>query len=298
MAGAVEFSRRCLRALVRAGAPLSGVVALPREKASRHSDYADVGAEARAAGLPVCPSADINAPETIEALRAWSPDVVLVLGWSQLLRGPLLSLPRMGLIGSHPALLPRNRGRHPIVWQLIRGETESGLTLFWLDDSADGGPILLQERFVLSEDDDAASFYERMTQAGERMMPEMVRLIESGHPPRVPQDASKATYLRKRGSDDGWVDWRRSTADVHNLIRGLTRPYVGATTELDGAPVRLWKARRVGGPVPEAAPGTVLGLAPGAARVRTGDGAVDILDSEPPPSGFVPGRVFSSRESA
>lgn len=293
MAGAVEFSRACLKALVAARAPLQGVVALPPAAAARHSDYADLGAAAREAGLPAHETKDVNDPDALAAVRAWAPDVLLILGWSQLLRSEALSLAPMGTIGSHPALLPRNRGRHPIVWQLIHGETESGLTLFWLDATADGGPILLQERFPLDPDDDAADFYRKMTEAGVRMMPEMVRLLEGGSPPRVPQDESRSTTLRKRTAEDGWVDWSRPSADIHNLIRALARPYVGASTRAGDTEVKLWRARRHSLPVPPAAPGTVLSTAP--LRVRTGDGAVDVLESDPPPDRFPAGFAFGSR---
>jgi methionyl-tRNA formyltransferase len=293
--GAVEFSRACLEALLRARAPLVGVVALPATSASRHSDYVDLAVPARAAGLPVRESADVNDGATLESFRAWSPDAILVLGWSQLLRPPALAAARLGLVGSHPALLPRNRGRHPIVWQLVNGETESGLTLFWLDETADSGPILMQETFPLSEEDDAGTFYRRMTDAGVRMMPQMLALLESGDPPRQPQDEALATVLRKRSERDGWVDWGRPAAEVHNLIRGLARPYVGASTRSGGRPVRLWRARRVRGYVPAAPPGTVLGRDPGGGlRVRAGDGAVELLESDPPTASFRDGEVFES----
>jgi methionyl-tRNA formyltransferase len=203
MVGAVAFSRTCLETLIRIRAPLSGVASLHSRAAARHSDYADLAPIARGAGVEVMEVADINARETCERLRAWVPDALLILGWSQLLKPPLLAVSRIGAIGSHPALLPRNPGRHPVIWQLIHGEPEPGLSLFWLDESADGGPILLQERFALSPEDDAGTVYAKMTDAGVRMLPEAVRLLETDHPPRLAQDPSQATYLRKRTERDG-----------------------------------------------------------------------------------------------
>src|SRR6185295_13788641 len=268
MAGAVEFSRECLSSLLRIHAPLVGVISLPPRLAGRHADYADLAPTALGAGLESVASGDVNGPEVLAALRRWAPDVLLVLGWSQLLKGPLLAAPRLGTIGSHPALLPKNRGRHPVIWQIINGEKESGLTLFWLDESADRGPLFLQERFPLDADEDAGTFYAKMTRVAVNMMPEVVRLLESGNPPRLPQDDSQATSLRKRSEQDGWIDWTRPASEIHALVRALTHPYPGATSFFGEQPVVLWKSRVAPGiPAP---PGTLLELPEKGRGVATG----------------------------
>lgn len=292
MAGAVDFSRVCLETLIRSGTPLAGVLALPPGRARRHSDYADIGAPARQAGIPVAEAADINGGDALSALRAWRPDVLLVLGWSQLVGPELLGLPRMGAIGSHPALLPRNRGRHPIVWQLIHEEPESGLSLFWLDESADSGPILLQDRFPLSLDDDAGTFYRKTMDSARTLLPRAVKLLESGHPPRIPQDPAHATILRKRTADDSRIEWRGNARGVYNLVRALTRPYVGASARLGGRDVIVWRARRSDAPGGTVEPGTIVRVGGGIMSVATGDGTIDLLETDPPVERFREGDRF------
>ena len=294
MVGAVAFSRACLETLIRMRAPLEGVVSLQARAAARHSDYADLAPVARTAGVEVLEVENINALETRERLQAWAPDALLILGWSQLLKPPLLAVPRIGAIGSHPALLPRNRGRHPVIWQLLRGETESGLTLFWLDESADAGPILLQERFALTPEDDAGTFYAKMTDAAVRMLPEAVRLLGTDRPPRLVQDPSQATYLCKRTERDGWIDWSRPAADVHALVRALTRPYVGATAFFEGRPVTVWKSKLLQPSPATLPPGTVTETRAGERAVCAGRGALELLESDPPPAAFPVGARFEA----
>ncbi len=258
--GAVEFSRACLEEMLAAGGDVVAVITLPAENASFHGDYADLEPVAAAHGVPVHRIGNINDPATIELIRSLEPDVIFVLGWSQLLGPELLAL--APCIGSHPALLPRNRGRHPLTWALVEGLDESGLTFLWLDEGADSGDILWQRSFPIAIDDDAASLYRKMVGLGREAIRELLPLLESDSAPRVPQDDALATYWRRRTDDDRWIDWTLSSLAVHNLIRGLARPYVGALTRCAGQDVLVWRARLPEDPPPVAAEDAVARLRP------------------------------------
>ena len=292
MAGAVEFSRACLETLLGMNAPLAGVLALSSRCANRHSDYADLAPACRNAGVPVVSVEDINSPLALETLRRWDVDVLLVLGWSQLLGEALLGAARKGAIGSHPSLLPRNRGRHPIIWQILNGETESGLTLFRLDEAADRGPILCQDRFPLNGNENAGTFYAKVIGAAKTLLPEAVRLLESGNPPCRPQDESRATYLRKRDEREGWIEWSRPASEIQTLVRALTRPYPGAKAFLPDRTVTVWDARLVPDGATAAAPGTLIHPASSRCRVATGSGVLEITASDPEPSLLCSGGRF------
>ena len=242
--GAVHFSEHCLREVLGAGGNVVSVFTLPPERARRHSDYADLGETAREHGIPAVYLGErITKPANVEAIRDLMPDVILILGWSELVSAEILSIPTIGCIGSHPALLPRNRGRHPLIWALVQGWTESGLTFFFVDEGTDSGDILWQKPFPITEEDDAASLYRKVEELAAEGIAEFLPQLADGTYVRLPQDHSKATYLRKRTRDDGEIDWTMPPTAIRNLVRGLTKPYPGAHTYLGDAVIRVWGSR-------------------------------------------------------
>lgn len=232
--GAVMGSLRGLTALVESGQTPDLVVTLPPEKAERHSDFADIATPAREAGAQLYFTDNINNPQTLDDLRAFGPDLCLVIGWSQICRVPFLSIPSVGSIGFHPAPLPRMRGRAVIPWTILMDEKESGSSLFWLDEGTDSGPIVLQRRFPLADDETAASLYDKHTANLEAMLPEAVRLAAAGSAPSEEQDHTLATYCAKRTPGDGEIDWNLPAEMILRHIRAVGDPYPGAFTIADG----------------------------------------------------------------
>lgn len=284
--GSVEFSRHCLIEVLESGGHVVGVLTLKPEKTSFHSDYADLRDVASDHNVPVYHIKKINDPKTVALIRSVKPDVIFVFGWSQLITREILELPPMGCIGTHPAMLPRNRGRHPLIWALVEGLDESGLTFFYLDDGADSGDILWQKTFPITLEDDARSLYTKIKDLATEGIREFLPQLEQGRAPRIPQNHELANYWRKRGEKDGEIQWQASTLSVFNLIRALTHPYVGAHTFLDGEKMLVWKARLPSDVVPLHA----IGLPPGAVfrsgetgfDVRTGDGYLTVVDFDEP----------------
>ena len=293
--GAVRFSRTCLEQVLALGGEVVGVVTLEPELLVRAGDAAELAPVAEPYGVPVHAVRNVNDPPAIALIRSMRPDVILVLGWSQLLGEELLSL--APCIGSHPALLPRDRGRHPITWALVDGLRESGLTFLWLDSGADTGDILWQRAFPIGDDDDAADVYARIEELAREAIREFLPQLETGTAPRVPQDEGRASYRRKRTDDDRWIDWSRPAKDIHDLVRGLARPYVGALTRAKGEDVIVWRARLDECPVGESAneevPGTVIEL-DGHRTVCTGTGLLRLIEVEPEDR-IRPGDVLEGR---
>lgn len=296
--GTVAFSRRCLTEVLAADGEVVGVFTMRAEDATFNADYADLEPIAREHGIPVRHVDRMSDPDAVEALRALHPDVVFVFGWSELLSREVLEAAPLGCIGTHPALLPAGRGRHPIVWTLVEGLDHSGLTFFYLDEGADSGDIAWQGEVEVEVEDDAASLYAKIEDLAARGIRELLPQLESGTAPRIPQDESRATYWRRRGDDDRCIDWSAPSVAVYNLIRGLARPYVGATTTANGRELVVWRARlRANGtPPPEAVPGTVLARREDRIEVRTGDSSIELLEVEPDDSALLsPGSVLGGR---
>jgi methionyl-tRNA formyltransferase len=275
--GAVAASAAWLEETLASGGDVVGVITLPAERASRHGDYADLRPTASAHGIPVHEAADVNDPAVLGLIRRLAPDVLFVFGWSQLLGPGLLAL--APVIGSHPALLPRDRGRHPITWALVDGLPESGLTFFWLDEGPDSGDILWQRAFPIGPDEDAADVYATVEELGREAVREFLPQLQAGTAPRRLQDQESATYRRKRTDADRWIDWRWPAQRIHNLVRGLARPYVGALARCSGQDVLVWRSRLSSRPADGVSAGTVVTADP--LTVATGDGAIELVEFEP-----------------
>jgi methionyl-tRNA formyltransferase len=280
--GTVDFSKHCLKEVLHHGGNVVAVLTPRPERSRFNSDYADLEPVAAARGIPTYRISKINDPETITLIRSLKPDVIFVFGFSQLISKEILDLPPLGCIGTHPALLPSNRGRHPLIWALVKGLAESGLTFFYIDEGTDSGDILWQRSFPITLQDDSGTLYEKVKQLASEAIAEFLPQLESGNAPRTQQDHSQASYLRKRTESDGEINWSWPTMEIHNLIRALTHPYVGAHTFSDSHRVIVWRSRLVPEPVLEsnksASPGDIVAVTGDGVSVRTGDGIIELLE--------------------
>lgn len=277
--GCVEFSRHALEHILAIGGNVVGVCT--RRESTLNSDFADLTPLCDAHGVPWCDAPDINSPDTVARISEWQPDVIFCFGWSRLLKKQLLDIPRLGVVGFHPAALPANRGRHPLIWALALGLKETATTFFFMDDGADSGEILSQQLIAIDDADDAGMLYAKMTRTALKQIEEFLPQLASGTELRSPQDMSKANVWRKRGRADGVIDWRMSATSIHNLVRALTHPYVGASFDRDGIEHKVWKTARFDGVPENAEPGKIVGTTSGAPIIKCGEQGIILLDVEP-----------------
>jgi methionyl-tRNA formyltransferase len=245
--GTVEFSWHCLDEMLALGANVVLAAYVDPAHARSISDYRPLDDLCRAHGVPTFTFRRIGDGPTTEALRAARPEVVFVLGLSQLLPESLLALPPAGVIGSHPALLPANRGRALIPWSILLHHARGGLSLFYLTPEVDAGDLIAQASWPITRADTATTLYAKMTAAGRQLLRDYLPAIIAGTAPRIPQDHTKATYLPKRTPADGRIDWSRPAESVYDLIRATTHPYPGAFTLCGERKVIVWKAREDAG---------------------------------------------------
>jgi methionyl-tRNA formyltransferase len=282
--GAVDFSLHCLEEVIKAKGQVVAVLTLAKGDAAFHSDHADLSGLAGEKGIPVHYIGNINEDSTLELIKSHAPDVIFVFGWSQIISKSVLDIPAMGCIGTHPALLPRNRGRHPIIWALVEGLEKSGLTFFYLDEGADSGDILWQRPFPITVEDDAGSVYLKIKSLASDAIAEFLPSLQHGTAPRLEQDRSQATYWRKRGKRDGEIAWADPTMKTYNLVRALTTPYVGSHTYVDGKTLKIWRAALPHEELPKSAaglaPGTVFAATDSGFDVRTADGFLTVNEYE------------------
>lgn len=272
--GAVDSTQVTLRALAAAtGWSVAAVITLPSELAGRHSDFVDLTGDAAAAGATLIHAADSNAPDIVDAVKAIAPDMVFVIGWSQICRPAFRAAAGGNVIGYHPAALPRLRGRGVIPWTILLQEPITGGTLFWIDDGVDSGAILAQQFLHVAPDETAASLYARQLTALETMLTGALAGLARGDAPRIVQDERFATWAARRVPADGLIDWTAPAAATERLVRAVGRPYPGAFTTFKGEPLVVWRAELA----PEAArhaaaAGQVIAVDDDSFTVRCGDG--------------------------
>ncbi len=241
LAGATSSTRLTLEALIRHQAPVAGVLEFRPDDPSAVSGFARLADVAEQAGIPCVGFQNINAPDTVAQIRAWQPDVCFVVGLSQLVKSELLGVPRLACVGFHPTCLPRGRGRAPVAW-LVSDATPGAATFFVMDAGADSGPILVQEPFAVSPNDDATDVTRSLEQAIRRALDRWLPRLLAGEWDPCPQDDALATYHAKRAPEDGWIDWSHSAEEIHRLIRLATRPHPGAYTYLKDRKLMVWRA--------------------------------------------------------
>jgi methionyl-tRNA formyltransferase len=267
LVGQAAFAEAVLRGLLEAGDTIGAVVCPP--DAGPKPD--PVKAAALERDIPVHQFRSLKGDDARRAFEAARADLGLLAYVTQIVPEPLLALPRLGSLCFHPSLLPRYRGGSAINWQLIRGETRTGVTVFWPDAGIDTGPILLQREAAIGPDDTAGTlYYKTLFPLGVATTLDAVALVREGRAPREAQDESQATYDPLCRDEHGEIDWRRPASDVHNLIRGCD-PQPGAYTTWRGERVRLFEPARVGA---SGAPGTVLAVDADGITVAAAGGAV------------------------
>jgi methionyl-tRNA formyltransferase len=234
-----------------------------------------VKARASELAIPVRQHRSLKAPEVQKEFEQLGADLAVLAYVTQIVPANVFSVPRLGSICFHPSLLPRYRGGSAINWQLIKGERETGVTVFWVDPGIDTGPILLQKRASIRPADTAGSlYYDTLFPLGVEAVLESIDLVAQGKAPRLPQDDSRATYDPLCRDEHAAIDWSRPAVAVHDLIRGCD-PQPGAHTTFGGEPLRVYEPALVAdmrcepGTIAEVSDaGVLIGCDAGAVRVK------------------------------
>jgi methionyl-tRNA formyltransferase len=254
--GQAAFAEKSLEKLAGKGEEIVAVYCPPDAPGGKPDP---VKQKALQLGIPVRQHKSLKAPEVRDEFLGFNADLAILAFVTQIVPPPVFSAPRLGSICFHPSLLPKYRGASAINWALINGEEVSGLTLFWVDQGIDTGPILLQKSVRVEPDDTTGSLYfNKIFPLGVDAIAEAVDLIKSGNPPRILQDESRATYDPPCRDEHAKIDWSKPAQTVYNLIRGCD-PQPGAHSQYQGKIVRLFDCRLDRNDA-ENAPGTITAV--------------------------------------
>lgn len=278
--GCVESSYVFLKALIENGANIVGVIT--KEGSLFNSDFKDLKPLCNEFSIPILYTISARDQDTIDCVKNWDPDLIFCFGWSHLLEEKLIEIPRLGVVGYHPAALPNNRGRHPIIWALALGLSETASTFFMIDKTADTGAIVSQESIPILEEDDARSLMDKVLEKGKNQVVELLNQFSNNTVSYKIQDISTGNSWRKRSKKDGEIDWRMSSKAIYNLVRALTRPYIGAHFVYQGKDVKVWKVRVLDTDgYNNIEPGKVINISEnGNMIVKTGDGMIELLQMD------------------
>ncbi|MCI5141066.1 MAG: methionyl-tRNA formyltransferase [Candidatus Electrothrix sp. ATG1] len=279
--GTPDFAVPSLHALLDCPEQVVGVVCQPDRRQGRGKKLCPppVKVLAEEAGVPVLQPTCICNDEFFEALTALEPDLTVVTAYGRILSGRLLNLPRLGTINVHGSLLPKYRGAAPIQWAVIKGETETGVTIMQMDEGVDTGDILLPLSLPITEKDTSGTLFQKLADLGGQALFEAISRIKRGDLPPTPQDDSLACSAPMLNKEMGQLDWNKPATELHCLIRGLD-PWPSAYGFIDNRRFRFFKPQVIEGEVKEK-PGTLCRADKNGVLIATGKDYLLIREIQP-----------------
>lgn len=284
--GTPEPAAGILRDLIGAGHQLLLVVTQPDRPRGRGQKITSspVKEAALKHSLPVEQPEKVKGNEgLVSRIRSLSPDVIVVVAYGRILPKAILGLPSRGCINVHASLLPKYRGAAPIQWALLNGEKETGVTVMRIDELLDTGDIILQERTVIDENDDAVTLSKKLFARGSGLLLKALAQIEQGAARYIPQKGSEATFAPAITKESGEIDWKRSARQIHDRVRALVSWPVAHTFYRE-KPLRILRtdANVVDLESEYVQPGTIVHIVKNAGFVvKTGGGHLLIKEVQP-----------------
>lgn len=273
--GTPAFAVPTLEGLVEAGHAVVCVVTQPDRPRGRGQQLtaSPVKAAALRLGLPVYQPERVRRPEAVARLAELAPEVMVVVGYGQIIPQAVIDIPAHGIINVHASLLPKYRGAGPVQWAIANGETRTGVTTMRIDAGLDTGEMLLKAETDIGAEETAVELGARLAGMGAALLVETLQRLDTITPEK--QDGTQASYAPLLTKEDGRIDWRLPAQSIHNRVRGF-QPWPGAYTGFRGQQLHIWKSRVAGGD--GRAGGEPGRLLPGPLRVVAGEGALELIE--------------------
>jgi len=284
MSSAVVFAYhnvgvRCLSVLLAGGVDVKLVVT-HEDNPAEEIWFASVRQLCIDHGIPVITPANPNTPEVEALVAAANADFLFSFYYRNMLKAPLLQSVRRGAYNMHGSLLPAYRGRVPVNWAIINGESETGATLHQMNVKPDNGAIVDQFAVPILPDDSAHDVFVKVVVAAELCLHRTLPQLLAGTAPHRQQDLSQGAYFGGRCAEDGRIDWQQNARQIHNLVRAVTRPYPGAFADLPAGRLLLWRTRVLADAGVSAERGMLLARAGHLEIHPAGGGVLQVLDAE------------------
>lgn len=295
--GSATFALPSLDVLAESDYTITGVITQPDKPTGRGQQVQGPPVKARASelGLPVYQPTSLKTEEARELFGALAPELIVVVAYGKILPAWLLHFPKYGCTNLHGSLLPKYRGAAPVHWSIANGETKTGICTMLLDEGLDTGAVYLSEETSIGPDEAAPSLYDRLAKIGAPLVRTTIDGIVAGTLTPTPQDNSQATFAPSLKKEDGFLDWSRPAAEIHNRVRAFN-PWPGTVAKFRGQKCKITKTS-VAASVEsshEGDPGTIV-ASKGRLIVRCGDGRLlEILSIQPESRKAVSGADFAN----
>ncbi|XDK23679.1 bifunctional UDP-4-amino-4-deoxy-L-arabinose formyltransferase/UDP-glucuronic acid oxidase ArnA [Kosakonia cowanii] len=265
-----------VQALLDAGFDIAAIFT-HADNAQENAFFGSVARLAAERGIPVYAPDDVNHPLWVDRIAEMKPEVIFSFYYRNLLGEAILNNARIGAFNLHGSLLPAYRGRAPLNWVLVNGETQTGVTLHRMISRADAGAIIAQRAVEIADADDALSLHRKLTESARHLLEGTLPTLKSGTFSETAQDESKASYVGRRTPEDGRLEWEKPAQTLHNLVRAVSDPWPGAFSFVGTHKFIVWKSR-VRSDVAPARAGTVISVAP--LIIACGEGALEVMTGQ------------------
>ena len=263
------------------------IVGVCTQKKSSNDDFCDLKKYFRLNSDMSFYAKDINSFQAYKWIKNKKPDYIFCFGWSQILKNKIIRLAKVMTIGFHPSELPKNRGRHPIIWSLVLGLKKTASTFFIIrDEKVDSGKIISQKIVPITKFDDASTLYNKIIKVSSSQIKNLVKKKIKVNKFKKILFTKKTNYWRKRNFADGKIDWRMSSVLIYNLIRALSKPYTNALFHYKKREVKILKAKIIKSKddlkTVNFEPGKILKKTSTFFDVKCGEGIIRVLKIDKP----------------
>lgn len=277
--GASRYSYEILEFLLKNGFDICCILTIPQQAKELHT-FADLKGLGKEYGVPVREIGGRIA-DRFEEIKGFAPELIFVFGWYDMIPRMIREIAPKGCVGIHASLLPAYAGGSPLVWAMINGEKETGITLFYMDGGVDTGDIISQGNVSIDYNDDIATLHAKVVSFSKEILLENLPKIEAGSAPRIKQDLSLRSVYPRRNPKDGKIDWSLKAEQVRDFIRAQTKPYPGAYCYKDSNKVTIWEAQISADQYRKGSPGEIVRIEEGLFIVSTGTDNMKVTRFEP-----------------
>ena len=274
--GTPDFAAASLEALIDSRHEIQAVVTQPDKPKGRKGELtpSSVKVIAKREGIKVYQPLKVRDEEFVKTLRAYNPDVMVVVAFGQIIPLSILQMPKFGCVNIHGSLLPKYRGAAPIQWAVLDGEKETGITTILMDEGIDTGDILLKKTIQIDTDETSGSLFDKLMALGAETILETLDELEKGNLTPTKQGESPTAYAKMLTKAMGLIDFTKSAKELDCFVRGMD-PWPSAYTLLSGKTLKLWKVRVVEG---GGKAGSVIEIGKESFTVACGEGAIEVLE--------------------
>jgi len=274
--GTPDFAAASLEALIASRHEIQAVVTQPDKPKGRKGELtpSPVKVIAKREGIKVYQPLKVRDEEFVKTLRAYNPDVMVVVAFGQIIPLSILKMPKFGCVNIHGSLLPKYRGAAPIQWAVLDGEKETGITTILMDEGIDTGDILLKKTIKIDTDETSGSLFDKLMALGAETILETLDELEKGSLTPIKQGESPTAYAKMLTKAMGLIDFTRPAKELDCFVRGMN-PWPSAYTLLSGKTLKLWKVRAVEG---SGKAGSVINIDKESFTIACGEGAIEVLE--------------------